>query len=60
MANDKVKAGAKPGGTLPKDLEPLYPVEVRAELNRLRDRLAALEKHTPEVTAAMGVAARAG
>src|SRR5439155_5864271 len=49
-------AGAKPGSTPPKDLEPLYPVEVRAELNRLRDRLAALEKHTPEVTAAMGVA----
>src|SRR5439155_25180735 len=48
-------AGAKPGSTPPKDLEPLYPVEVRAELNRLRDRLAALEKHTPEVTAAMGV-----
>src|SRR5438552_17597302 len=54
-ANDKVKARAKPGTTLPKDLEPLYPAEVRSELKRLRDALAALEKTAPEMPAAMAV-----
>lgn len=55
-ANDKVKKEAKPGTTFPKDLEPLYAAEVRSELKRLRDELAALEKSAPAMPAAMGVA----
>ena len=35
--------------------ETLYPEETRAELKRLRDELAALEKSAPEMPSAMGV-----
>jgi hypothetical protein len=55
-ANAKVKAEVKPGTTLPKDLEPLYPAEVRSDLKRQRDELAGLEKSAPVMPAAMGVA----
>jgi hypothetical protein len=55
-ANDQVKQEAKPVPTLPKDLEPLYPAEVRTELKRLREELAGLEKSAPQLPAAMGVA----
>ena len=55
-ANDKVKTDTKPETTLPKDLEPLYPAEVKSALKKLRDELAGLEKTAPELSAAMGVA----
>jgi hypothetical protein len=54
-ATDAVKA-APPRTTLPKDLESLFAAEVRAELKKLRDEVAALEKSAPEIPTAMGVA----
>jgi cytochrome c553/mono/diheme cytochrome c family protein len=54
-AGDQVKAAAKPGQTLPKDLEPLYPETTRADLKRLREELARQEKATPVLPSAMGV-----
>lgn len=54
-ANDQAKADAKKGTALPKDLEPLYPVETRNELKRLRNEVAALERSAPELPTAMGV-----
>jgi hypothetical protein len=54
-ADEQVRAAARPGGSSPKDLEALYPPETRAELKRLRDELARLEKSAPELPSAMGV-----
>ncbi|MBI2807813.1 MAG: PSD1 domain-containing protein [Planctomycetes bacterium] len=54
-ASARVKSESKPGTTLPKDLESLYPAKVRLELKRLRAELAALEKSAPEMPTAMGV-----
>ena len=39
----------------PVNLEPQYPNETKAELKKLRDALAALEKEGPNLPAAMGV-----
>lgn len=39
----------------PEDLATLYPEETKAQLQKLRDELAALEKAKPELPAAMGV-----
>ncbi len=55
-ASEKAKADSKPGTTLPKDFEPLFPAEVQGELKRLRVELAVLEKSAPEVPMAMGAA----
>ena len=45
------KSGAKP----PKKLETLYPAATKAQLKKLRDELAALEKAGPDLPSTMGV-----
>jgi cytochrome c553 len=54
QANDKLKA-AKPGAELPKNAEVSYPDETKAELKRLREELARVEKAAPVLPSAMGV-----
>lgn len=51
-ADEDIKAK---GTTLPKNPEPLYAPEVQAELKRLREELAKLDKAAPEPASAMGV-----
>lgn len=51
QARESLAADAKP----PEKLETLYPEATKAELKKLRDELAALEKNPPELPAAMGV-----
>ena len=46
-ANEQLLATMPPGAKLPKDPEPLYSSETRAELKRLRDEVARLEKAPP-------------
>jgi hypothetical protein len=55
-ANAELRAKGGDGFELPKMPEKLYPETTRAELKRLRDELAALEKAAPEMPSAMGVA----
>jgi len=50
-----VRSGLPPGATQPEKLEALYPSEAKAELKKLRDELAQLQKNPPELPAAMGV-----
>jgi mono/diheme cytochrome c family protein len=54
-ADDAVRAAAKKDEKLPDKLEPRYPDATKAELKKLRDELAALQKAAPEVPSAMGV-----
>jgi hypothetical protein len=54
-ANEELRSRLKTGVALPKNLETMYPEETRAELKRLRDELARLEKSAPEMPSAMGV-----
>jgi mono/diheme cytochrome c family protein len=54
-ANERLKAASEKAATLPKDAESLYPEETKAELKRLRDELAQLEKSAPLMSTAMGV-----
>jgi hypothetical protein len=56
QANQKVREEKGKDFALPKPPDPLYPEATRAELKRLRDDLAALEKTAPEMPSAMGVA----
>lgn len=49
------KLSAKPDVKEPEKLETLYPAETKAELKKLRDEVAALEKEGPNLPAAMGV-----
>jgi hypothetical protein len=53
--NDKVRASLSPGSTPPDNLETLYSTEAKAELKKLRDELAQLEKDPLELPSAMGV-----
>ena len=53
--NAQIRAAAKQVETLPNNLESLYPPEARAELKRLQDELARLEKAAPALPTAMGV-----
>ena len=55
-ADEKVRASLSAGATLPDKLETLYPKETKAELKKLRDELAQLQKNPPDLPAAMGVA----
>ncbi len=50
-AKDGLAADAKP----PEKLETIYPEATKAELAKLREQLAALEKEAPEYPSAMGV-----
>src|SRR5262249_35901323 len=54
-ANERLQAASRQGFILPKDPESLYPEATRAELKRVREALAQLEKSAPEVPSAMGV-----
>jgi cytochrome c553 len=59
-ADGKVRAiqpGKQPSGeeARPENLESQYPAETKAELKKLRDDLAALQKEGPNLPAAMGV-----
>jgi hypothetical protein len=54
-ANEELKSRLKEGAALPKNPESMYPEETRAELKRLREELARLEKLAPEMPSAMGV-----
>src|SRR5262249_37301964 len=54
-ANAQLKADKGPEFKLPPMPESLYPERVKAELKKLRDELAALEKNAPEMPSAMGV-----
>jgi hypothetical protein len=54
-AEAQVKAAAKSGAVLPKNLEPLFPAEVQQQLKRLRAEVAGLEKTIPEVPTSLGV-----
>ena len=53
--DEKVRAGLSPGSTLPEKLETLYSAEAQAELKKLREELAQVEKNAPELPSAMGV-----
>ncbi len=57
-AGTRVNGAAAARGQQPpkdKDLESLYPDEVKTQLRQLRDELAALQKAAPEMPTAMGV-----
>jgi len=54
-ANAALKSQLGDAAELPKDAESRYPADVRSELKRLRDDLAAFEKSLPELPTAMGV-----
>jgi mono/diheme cytochrome c family protein len=54
-ADGAVRAVAKPEEKLPAPLEPLYPADIKTQLEKLRSELAALEKSMPELPTAMGV-----
>jgi hypothetical protein len=53
-ADEEVRERLSPGASVPEKLEPMYPAETKAELKKLRDALAALEKNPPELPSAMG------
>src|SRR5204863_1341920 len=54
-ADDEVRKAAKPDEKLPDKLEPRYPDATKADLKKLRDELAALQKNGPELSTALGV-----
>ncbi|MBO0698303.1 MAG: DUF1549 domain-containing protein, partial [Zavarzinella sp.] len=54
-ADEEVRKSAKPDERLPAKLEGHYPDATRAELKKLRDELAALQKGAPELSTAIGV-----
>src|SRR5262249_16436105 len=54
-ADEQVRAAAKKDEKLPDKLEPRYQDAIKAELKKLRDELAALQKNAPDVPSAMGV-----
>lgn len=54
-ANQQVRETLEAEATLPENPETLYPEATKAELKKLRDELAALEKAPPDLPAAMGV-----
>jgi Protein of unknown function (DUF1553)/Protein of unknown function (DUF1549)/Planctomycete cytochrome C len=52
---ERLRAESGEGFVPPKDSEPLFPEETRAELKRLREASSRLEKSGPVVPAALGV-----
>lgn len=54
-ADEALQASLPGGETLPESKEALYPEATRAELTKLREELAALEKAPPELPSSMGV-----
>jgi hypothetical protein len=55
-ANKQLKATTQPAAAPPTNPESSYPAETKAELKRLRDELARLEKEAPVLPSAMGAA----
>ena len=55
QANEAARASLPEGQTPPESLETLYPEAKKAELARLREELATLEKTPPELPSTMGV-----
>jgi cytochrome c553/mono/diheme cytochrome c family protein len=53
-ASEQARKSLAPGSTLPDNLETLYTGEAKAELKRLRDELARLEKNPLDLPSAMG------
>jgi hypothetical protein len=53
-ANEKARATFSPGAAIPEKLEAIYPNETKAELKKLRDALAQLQKNPPDLPSAMG------
>jgi hypothetical protein len=54
-ADKRAREGLATDATVPEKLETLYPEAVKAELAKLREQLAALEKAGPDLPATMGV-----
>ena len=54
-ADKQAREGLATDATVPEKLDTLYPEGVKAELAKLREQLAALEKAGPDLPAAMGV-----
>ena len=54
-ADEALQASLPGGETLPESKESQYPETTRAELTKLREELAALEKAPPELPSSMGV-----
>jgi hypothetical protein len=52
---ERLKSGLAAGATLPKNPEPQFSEQAKADLKRLRVELAAVEKDPPAMPAAMGV-----
>ena len=55
QADQQVRDNLAEGAQPPEKLETLYPEATKAELTKLREELAALEKTLPDLPAAMGV-----
>jgi hypothetical protein len=55
-ADDEARKGLPPDAKPPEKLESVYPEATKAELKKLRDELAAIEKNPLELPSAMGVA----
>src|SRR6185295_4115518 len=53
-ADERVRSSHSPGATAPEKLDSLYSPETKAELKKLRDELAQLQKNPPELPSAMG------
>ena len=54
-ADKQAREGLAADATVPEKLDTLYPEGVKAELAKLREQLASLEKAGPDLPAAMGV-----
>ena len=54
-ADKRVRQGLAADATIPEKLDNIYPEDVKAELTKLREQLAAMEKTGPDLPAAMGV-----
>lgn len=55
-ANEQAKASIEAGKPVPENLETLYTDAAKAEIAKVKEELAALEKNPPELPSAMGVA----
>jgi hypothetical protein len=55
-ADEKVRRSFSSGAAVPGELESAYPAEAKAELKKLRNDLAQLQKNPPDLPSAMGAA----
>jgi len=54
QAEKQIRESLPPGKPVPDNLETMFPPTVQAELKRLRDEIAKIEKDAPELPSAMG------